>query len=422
MNTGTDTETDASENSIITLYPEQQAAKEKFLEWFEGQEEDFEDDPPENIFRIFGYAGTGKTTITREIIRNIKGRILFGAFTGKAALVMRRNDLPARTIHSLIYTPIRPDKHKADALRRKIDAGASAAEIKDLFKKLKAAEQMHFELNTEESDLNFASLFVLDECSMVNDEMKKDIQTFGVPLLVLGDPGQLPPIEGTGALVQDKPDVLLETIHRQALDNPIIAMSMKARTGQGIAHGEYGTSKKITPNMFKVNAAIAADQILTGKNVTRRKLNRWIREELGFFSDPYPVPGEKLICLRNNAKVGIFNGLLCTVEERLNDFDVSIEYKLKTEEGRQIICRILRAHFDEYHTPGTVKSLRWWDFQEAEEFDFGYAITVHKSQGSQWDHVILYDDKFFVWDKLNRSRWLYTAITRAAETITLVQG
>jgi len=417
-----DTTTDVSEK-VITLYPEQQAAKEEFLKWLSDV---LQSGGVSNIFRIFGYAGTGKTTITREIVRNIKSRVLFGAFTGKAALVMRRNELPARTIHSLIYIPVRPERKHADILRKEIKKAQSAnvgkEKIKSLFKELKAAEQMHFELNVEESDLNFASLLVLDECSMVNDEMMQDILSFGVPLLVLGDPGQLPPITGTGALVQDKPDILLETIHRQALDNPIIAMSMKVRTGQVIAYGEYGASRKIAPNMFKVSDAIAADQILTGKNVSRRKLNQWIRAELGFSSNPYPVPGEKLICLRNNAKVGIFNGLICTVEEHLDDLDVSIEYKLKTEDGRKVICRILRAHFDEYHTPGTIKALRWWDFQEAEEFDFGYAITVHKSQGSQWDHVILYDDKFFAWDKVNRSRWLYTAITRAAETITLVQG
>ena len=412
------TETDASEKGI-TLYPEQEAAKADFLNWFNSPDHS-------EIFRVFGYAGVGKTVITKEIIRNVKGRVLSGAFTGKAALVMQRSGLPARTIHSLIYVPIRPDKIEADAIRKEIgeaQAEGKARKVVDgLFKKLKAAEQMSFELNIEDSDLNFASLLVLDECSMVNDKMMEDVLSFGVPLLVLGDPGQLPPIEGTGALIRDKPDVLLETIHRQSLDNPIIAMSFKARTGQSIPFGDYGESKKITPNMFKVADAVKADQILTGKNVTRKKINQWIRGELGFLSDVYPVAGEKLICLRNNAKVGIFNGLICTVEERLNDFDVSIEYKLKTEDGRNIICRILRAHFDEYSTPGTVKSLRWWDLQEAEAFDFGYAITVHKSQGSQWTHVTLYDDKFFSWDKPNRRRWLYTAITRAAETITLVQA
>jgi len=447
-----DKTTDVSEKDVA-LFPEQQEAKDKFLEWYEANKlpsdcDEFEPghyagfdadrfldeghpkDGKPRVYRIFGFAGTGKTTITKSIIKEIKLQVLSGAFTGKAALVMRRHGMnDASTIHSMVYKPITPDRKEADRLRKEVDKaqhdGTDKKRVKELYKELEEAESMSFVLNKEDSPLLRAGLLVVDEVSMVNDPMAQDIFTFGVPLLVLGDPGQLPPIEGTGALVKDKPDILLEKIHRQALDNPVIALSMKARLGQQIPYGSYGSSRKIMEKQVTVEDLIDADQVLTGKNVTRRKLNRYIRSArsgVSFADSPYPVEGDKLICLRNNREKGIFNGLICNVLEVKKEFDTSIEYKLKTEDDKEIIVRILRAHFDEYRYPGTVKSLRWWDFQDAEEFDFGYAITVHKSQGSQWDNVVLWDDKFFNWDQINRRRWLYTAITRAAETITLVQG
>ena len=163
---------------------------------------------------------------------------------------------------------------------------------------------------------------------------------------------------------------------------------------------------------------MAADQVLVGKNKTRLDLNRRFRSILGYTST-YPVVGDKLICLRNAKNLGLFNGLLAHVTELVEEFDDFIEYKIRTEDNKDIIVRILRAYFDEYVTPGTIKNKQWWDLQKAEAFDFGYAITVHKSQGSQWDNILLYDDKFGVWDQKLRRRWLYTAITRAAERITI---
>jgi len=225
------------------LYPEQQAGKAKFEEWFN------DGNTPSEIFRIFGYAGTGKTTITKEIVRGVKGKVLYGAFTGKAALVMQRHDLPARTIHSLIYRPIMPDKQIAADIREEIEEAKQegilhhSEEMQELFRQLKEVSTLSFELN-DESPLNEASLFVLDECSMIDNEMKGDILSFGVPLLVLGDPGQLPPIKGTGALTNADPDVLLKEIHRQALDNPVIDLSFRARTGKLIPIGHHGTSSQ----------------------------------------------------------------------------------------------------------------------------------------------------------------------------------
>lgn len=405
----------------FTLAPQQEDAAKAVQEWYEnGQKTDF---ASQNIFRLFGYAGTGKTTCTRAIIERLGlqlgSDVLFAAFTGKAALVMNRNNLPARTIHSLIYKPVEPDKKKCEELHKKLKEETNTDEKKRIRKELNEASQVSFHLRTEEeTELSEASLLVLDECSMVGDDMLQDLLTFNVPLLVLGDPGQLPPIDGTGALTQERPDALLTEIHRQALDNPIIDFATRARNGVYIPKQQIGTSSHVDKFALSDEQILSYDQILCGKNLTRKNLNQSVRALKGF-TGGYPQVGDKLICLRNNAGTGLFNGMLAEVIHVGDLLDSSIELKIKTEEGHEKEVKALRAHFDAYHDKEALDNVRWWERADADEFDFGYAITVHKSQGSQWDNVLLVDDKFFVWDRVNRKRWLYTGITRAVESITI---
>ena len=404
----------------VELFPEQQEAKDRFQDWFDDRTS------TNPIFRIFGYAGTGKTTTIRSIVSDIEGNVLYGAYTGKASLVMQHQGLPARTIHSLRYNPIFPDQDVDKRLRGELEAARKQddhEEAKELEDKIKYNNSIRFELN-DESELFQADLLVLDEVSMVNQEMLDDLLSFEKPLLVLGDPGQLPPIKGTGALTQAKPDILLEKIHRQAMDNPIISLSFSARTGKAIPREEFrsdGHPTSVHKSMTGLTKedALGADQILCGKNKTRRTLNQRYRKIAGF-EGATPMPGEKLICLKNNAGAGIFNGMMCTVVRVVEEYETWMQIELKTELDKTIRCPVLRAHFDEYEQPGLVESLHWWDKQDREEFDFGYAITVHKAQGSQWDHVIFWDDRFLVWDKPERRKWLYTGITRAVEQLTLL--
>src|ERR1700691_5070343 len=166
------------------------------------------------VFRLFGYAGTGKTTLARTIADDSDGDVLFGAFTGKAALVLRSKGCKdARTIHSLIYRP------------KDIDA-----------------EVPTFVLN-EESAAAKASLIVIDECSMVDEELGRDLLSFGKPVLVLGDPAQLPPVKGGGFFTDAEPDVMLTEVHRHAADNPIIRLSMIVREGGRLTPGAHGDSR-----------------------------------------------------------------------------------------------------------------------------------------------------------------------------------
>ncbi len=168
------------------------------------------------VFRLFGYAGVGKTTLARHIAEGARGETAFAAFTGKAALVMRSKGCAgATTIHALIY---------------RASEGAEGAPT--------------FTLNAD-GPASKAGLIVIDECSMVDAELARDLLSFGKPILVLGDPFQLPPVKGGGFFTDGAPDVMLTHIHRQAQDNPIIRLSEVVRSGGELSVGDYGETRVI---------------------------------------------------------------------------------------------------------------------------------------------------------------------------------
>ena len=179
------------------------------------------------LFRLFGYAGTGKTTLARHFAEQVDGDVQFAAFTGKAAQVLRSKGASnAKTIHSLIYRP----------------RGEEAVEDEETGKTSMAPM---FSLNRQ-SPVAKASLVIVDECSMVDEELGRDLMSFGTPILVLGDPGQLPPISGGGFFTEHEPDYLLTDIHRQARDNPIIDLAMRVREGIDFGYGDWGEARVIT--------------------------------------------------------------------------------------------------------------------------------------------------------------------------------
>ena len=188
--------------------PEQGAALDQVGRWLK------RGDAP--LFRLFGYAGVGKTTLARHVAEHASGKAAFAAYTGKAALVLRsRGCAGATTIHSLIY---------------------NAGEGKD--------GAPTFTLN-KDGPASRASLIVIDECSMVDEELGRDLLSFGKPILVLGDPAQLPPVKGGGFFTEAEPDVMLTHIHRQAADNAIIQLSQTIRDGGEIGYGDYGDARVV---------------------------------------------------------------------------------------------------------------------------------------------------------------------------------
>lgn len=348
------------------------------------------------VFRIFGFAGSGKTTLAAYKAKSIGYGVLAATFTGKAALVMRRKGFSCSTIHSLIYKPEMVPTLDQD--------GNPTGE-----------EHLEFGLN-DESDLWNAKLLIVDEVSMVNEDLAKDLLSFNRPILVLGDPGQLPPVSGTGYFVKGKPDVMLTEIHRQALENPIIRMSMDIRLGRGVKTGNYGESRVIRRAQLDRRVdLLAADQVLCGINRTRRTLNNDMRTYLGFDLAAQPMVKDKLICLRNSRLKNLFNGGMWKVEEP-PQFDGEVfEMSLASLDiqGRTAKVKVPLEFFigEEEKLPGAKR-------RKFEEFDFGYAITTHKSQGSQWDNVLVINENYCF--RENAIQWLYTAITRAAEKVTLV--
>jgi exodeoxyribonuclease V len=158
-----------------------------------------------------------------------------------------------------------------------------------------------------------------------------------------------------------------------------------------------------------------ADQVLVGRNVTRRAYNARLRERRGF-EDPLPVAGDKLVCLRNNRRKGLLNGSLWLIKERPRPRRQILRMHLQSDES--ITDRIVKVSVRPECFNGTIETFEWPQRKKYDEFDFGYVLTVHKAQGSQWDDVVLFDESFAFPE--SRDRWLYTGVTRAAKRLTLV--
>ena len=341
------------------------------------------------VFRLFGWAGTGKSTLARHLAEGVKS-VKYAAFTGKAALVMRKRGCRgATTIHSLIYSLV---SEKEGEPTFALDPDSDAAK---------------------------ADLIVIDEVSMVDEALALDLLSFGTKVLVLGDPFQLPPVQGAGYFTQGEPDLMLTEIHRQAADNPIIRMSMDIREGGYLERGRYGESLVIGKKDVDRNGVLEADQVLVGRNKTRLDYNDRIRELRGL---PFhePVAGDRLVCLRNDPKKRLLNGQIWTVAEVKRKNASRFQMLLDPDDPAVSAASKAQAKVVTHKAffSGEEDQLGWPERRQYDEFTFGYCLTVHKSQGSQWDDVYLFDESFVFRD--DRQRWLYTGVTRAAEKITVV--
>jgi len=375
----------------MQLSPQQDEALRAVSKWLK--------DGRSPIFRLFGYAGTGKTTLARYFAEHIEGDVQFAAFTGKAAQVLRsKGAANARTLHSLIYRP-----RGEEAVENETTGKTSIAPT--------------FSLNRQ-SPVSRAKLIVVDECSMVDEQLGRDLMSFGTPILVLGDPGQLPPISGGGFFTEHEPDFLLSEIHRQARDNPIIRLALDVREGREFTFGDFGAAKVISKTDVTQELVLGADQVLVGTNRTRRRYNQRLRELKGF-SASFPQAGDKLVCLRNDPAKGLLNGSLWKVMTSSRETvkpGINLLIAPEDEEpGRGVAkIKLLKAQFDDPDA-----EIPWQTKKRFDDFDYGYALTTHKAQGSQWDEVVLFDESYAFRD--TRERWLYTAITRAAERLTVVR-
>ena len=396
--------------------PKQQRALDSVSRWIEN--------PGSQVFKLFGYAGTGKTTLAKHFAEQSPGRTLFAAFTGKAALVLQEKGCyNASTIHRLIYIP------KDKSASRLHDMQSELLESKDLdrqreLRKLIEEENENlkrpvFSLNFE-SEIRDSKLVIIDEVSMVGRRMAEDLLSFRIPILVLGDTAQLPPVADGGYFTKGEPDIMLDEIHRQAAGSPVIRMATKVREGGDLSigteyHEDHEPSHVVNKGDLNIHALASFDQILVGRNATRKTVNRMLRKETLNRESHLPEEGDKLVCLRNNNDLGLMNGSLWNVVRCSEISDDAIGLTIEDPSwGSRIDTIAHRHHFEDREG-----DLDHWEKRERNEFDFGYALTVHKVQGSQWDKVVLIDESTCF--RQDARKWLYTGITRASKSITVIR-
>ena len=367
---------------------------------------------------ISGYAGTGKSTLVKFIIDALdvdQDKVAYATYTGKAAEVLRKKGNPnAMTLHKLLY----------DSIPRQ---GGGFIRIPKKMLEYK--------------------IIVVDEVSMVPKSMVDMLLNHRVYVIFLGDPFQLPQIDKkeTHTLL-DKPHIFLDQVMRQAAESEIIQLTMKIRNGEQI---DFMNGKEviIAPKASLVTGHLTwADQIICATNASRISLNNQMREILGYSG--LPQDGERMICLRNywedfseDGSSSLVNGMTGIIKNPFESFRMAPMYvKMKNHK-----MDIIQGEFisDDGKTFNSVEmdkgmittgefSLDWRETYALgqlknkigdivpREFTFGYAITCHKSQGSEWDKVLVIEERF-PFDKKEHARWLYTACTRAAEKLVLVR-
>lgn len=445
----------------ISLTDEQKEGVRRTVDWFKNHSKE------QQIWRVFGYAGVGKSTIVKQALldmgislieppkkgeEDLDGRdsvqpIAYAAtYTGKASMVLRRKGTPARTIHSLIYsvseaTEEAVDKAKAEITKLQAEEQLARAAgdrdsftltvmIEDKIAKLKEMKRPKFGLNPD-SPVKGAKLIVIDEASMAPEDMGYHLLSFGVPVLVLGDPGQLSPIKGEGFFTQATPDVMLTQIHRQAADSPIIKLATMARQGQWIDFGRYSDQVwKMRKNDVDRELLASADQVICGKNDTRLMLNNALRSLSGR-SGEMPLPEDKIICIKNHNEAGLINGMFLTLSDiqreradvmscRIHD-DLNQPVGIKRRDGEYERFSMYMGHFQDHVELERDRHDRDWKLKKGlVEATFGYAITCHKAQGSGWPVVAVWDDGLGR-TREDRARWLYTAISRAEDGLLIVE-
>lgn len=332
-----------------------------------------------------GYAGTGKTTVIKELKRRLPGFAVC-AYTGKATSVLQsKGILDARTIHSLIYVAVEEEYYEED----------------DEFKENKKV-RVYFVPKSKEAVLEECNGFLIDEASMIGSAIHTNVLSYGLPVIYVGDHGQLPPVADGNPKLMENPDIRLETLHRNA--GEIAEFAQHLRQGYHTDFWESSDKVEISHNLTGTSQyleeLLKVDQVIVAYNRTRVELNKRLREALGYPSDSLVV-GDRLMCLKNCKELGLFNGMQITVLEirgrsfifQTNGAEVRVDY-----DPRALNC--------ENHQE--LLRNRLWGLP----FDYCYAVTCHKAQGSEWDNVAVIEQRCSAWD---HRRWAYTAASRAKE-------
>lgn len=385
----------------LTLSLKQKKVLDSILDWYKSKRGQY--------ITLGGYAGTGKTTLlgflSERLHKEYKGiSIAYCSYTGKASQVLKKklqenkSLLPSDfvgTIHRLIYKAILDEDDNV--------VGWEKIPV-DVFE---------------------YDLIIVDEASMVSRDIWEDLLSFKKPILAVGDHGQLPPVEGKFNLMVS-PILRLEEIYRQERGNPIITISELARKYGEIPDMEYGQGiKKFSRENEDVQEFLSEKlgsydgdtMVLVGYNNTRNKLNEGIRQLLEFESTK-PEVQDRVICLRNNAELGIFNGMLGNIQsiEKVSVANMLDYYQADILFDGEDEVFHLPISIEQFGQKETLRNVG----RDINLFDFGYALTVHKAQGSQAERVILFEERFSKMDDDMWRRWLYTGVTRAISELYII--
>lgn len=384
----------------LQLNEQQSKGITEAIKWFFNPDNDL-------VFTIGGYAGTGKSSTVNLLVELLginKYQVLYVTLTGKASSLLRAKGAYSNTIHSTFY-------------RVCIDNQTGQT----FFAKRKSINSC-------------IKLIVIDEVSMVDGKMMEDIKTFGIPILALGDPGQLPPLFTPNMYIQH-PNVMLTMVMRQAGDSGILILATMARNDEPIPNGKYVESQVL--NYEDLLHIENYDAVLCWSNRTRKKLNKEIRHRLGYDKSKYPLKGEKIVCIKNDLNheiifndtiINPMNGMVMNVLEdpiidtRLDYVELKVRPDFIDDKHLMFNLKCPKCIFDIYSLddPNEAENINLFDLpREYTACTFAYAISVHKSQGSQWNNVVVVDD--YHGRKDQYKNWLYSGITRAVESVTIAR-
>ena len=359
---------------------------------------------------IAGYAGTGKSTLIRFIISALNldpEDVCYVAYTGKAAQVLRSKGCPnAMTAHRLLYKSIQKDD--------------------GTFYHIPLRPIIGFDL------------IVVDEISMLPKHMWELLLSHKIHVIALGDPGQLPPVLAEDNGVLAFPHIFLDEVMRQAAESEIIRLTMDIREGNSLKPF-LGNEVSIVGREELLEPGFLAwgDQIICGKNETRHQINTIMRKIKMQTDQTEPLVGDRIICLHNewecinltgdalvNGLSGTITGLEYTNDNPFMEKTPLIDFKpdiddSDTFKGLEADYKIFTEHVPTV-TKETFKKIP--KFYRPKEFDYGYCITCHKSQGSEYDKVIVLEEYLKGESKEGHFRWLYTAATRAAKKMIIVRN
>lgn len=348
----------------------------------------------ERVFVFSGVAGSGKTTMIRELtqlLRDFGKSVATMTLTGKAAQVLTTKGVSATTIHSYMYKPVVDSK----------------------------GNLLYFD-KKDQDDFHEDYIFV-DEASMVSEEIFMDLYKIGKKLVFFGDINQLPPITRNNFNIMDVSNVRLEEVHRQALDNPIIQLSQHIlETGKLSRKFEGEHIQFIRKNSLQEHLKRNPhkhDITLCGTNKNRVNINKTVRKIHGRTEPFFPETGERVICLQNDYQsfyLPLYNGDTFDVKasekqtDIVNGLDVGT---LTIRRDNDATFNDVKAYEDTFHNG------RFYREYGMVHLDFAYAITVHKSQGSEYNDVLFFDEdvSFFV----DRAKFRYTAVTRSKNLLTI---